>query len=252
MARKGRTFELLIEHIEKVISHSDQIEIESPYFLPDKDTKSERKREFDVAIINHAHHQEMITCIECKDLKIKVGSPIVESFVTKVQATGVNLGVIVSKRGFSKPALEKAERYKIKCLTLEEALSFNWLSNDFSFFQLSKNIIDCNLVVIPESECKISDILNYIIIDDEQREITSLELMNRCALAVDKYDKTTLDPLNPKLGNHIINIKFENTGLFLKNKFSQEECPVKSIVAKITYATINNKLKPNLLNLSCG
>jgi len=69
----------------------------------------------------------MIVALECRDHSRSVGVSQVEAFQTKCQHTGVDVGIIVSTKGFSSGAKEKAQAIGIRCLTIEEATAFDWL-----------------------------------------------------------------------------------------------------------------------------
>lgn len=75
-------------------------------------------RQFDVVIRGNFAGQQMLGVIECKDLKRKVGNPDVDAFITKAQEINANFKILMSKTGFSKPALEKCSHYGIQPLSL--------------------------------------------------------------------------------------------------------------------------------------
>jgi hypothetical protein len=78
-------------------------------------------RQFDVVIRGHFAGQKMLGVIECKDLKRRVGNPEVDAFVTKANDVNANFKVLMSRSGFTKPALEKCANYGIQALSLLEA-----------------------------------------------------------------------------------------------------------------------------------
>lgn len=124
--RAGRDLEVLVASIEKSLAlDSSNIKVESPVRLRDKVTGV--PREHDVLITWTQAHHEILIAVECRDKKKKIGSGDVEAFHTKCQDTGINQGIMVSSSGFTKPALEKAKAKGIRCLTLQQALQFNWL-----------------------------------------------------------------------------------------------------------------------------
>lgn len=75
-------------------------------------------RQFDVVIRGSFAGQTLLGVIECKDLQRKVGSPEIDAFVTKSQDVNANVRLFMSRRGFSKPALEKCAHYGIQPLSL--------------------------------------------------------------------------------------------------------------------------------------
>jgi hypothetical protein len=92
--------------------------------FPDKVTG--KPREHDVVLTITQEHHHLVIALECRDRSRKVGVNAVEEFRSKCEDTGINSGIIVSARGFYKTAIEKATHYNIRCLTLDEAESFDW------------------------------------------------------------------------------------------------------------------------------
>lgn len=77
-----------------------------------------QQRQFDVIVRGSFAGQKMLGVIECKDLGQKVGTPEVDAFVTKAQDINANFKILMSRRGFSKPALAKCKHYGIQALSL--------------------------------------------------------------------------------------------------------------------------------------
>ena len=75
-------------------------------------------RQFDIVIRGTFAGQQMLGVIECKDLKRKVGNPEVDAFVTKAQDINANFKMIMSRQGFTKPALAKCSHYGVQALSL--------------------------------------------------------------------------------------------------------------------------------------
>lgn len=75
-------------------------------------------RQFDVVIRGSFAGQALLGVIECKDLKRKVGSQEIDAFVTKSQDVNANIRLFMSRRGFTRPALEKCAHYGIQPLSL--------------------------------------------------------------------------------------------------------------------------------------
>jgi Restriction endonuclease len=121
----GKTLQRLIRSIESALAVGNtNIRVEMGKIFPDKVTG--KPREHDVVLtMTHKHH-ETIIALECRDRSRPVGVDAVEAFHTKCEDTGIHSGIIVSGKGFYKTALEKAARYNIGCLRLDQAESFNW------------------------------------------------------------------------------------------------------------------------------
>lgn len=75
-------------------------------------------RQFDVVVRGAFAGQPMLGVIECKDLKRKVGNPEIDAFVTKAQDVNANFKIVISRQGFSKPALAKCAHYGVQALSL--------------------------------------------------------------------------------------------------------------------------------------
>lgn len=75
-------------------------------------------RQFDVVVRGKFAGQTLLGVIECKDTKGRVGSPEVDAFVTKSLDVNANFRILMSRRGFTKPALEKCRHYGIQALSL--------------------------------------------------------------------------------------------------------------------------------------
>lgn len=75
-------------------------------------------RQFDVAIRGVFAGQQMLGIIECKDLSRKVGLPEVDAFITKSQDVNANFKILMSRRGFSKHALEKCKKHGIQAFSM--------------------------------------------------------------------------------------------------------------------------------------
>lgn len=76
------------------------------------------QRQFDVVIRGKVGGHPVLGVIECKDLNRRAGSPEVDAFVTKSRDINANIKVLASRRGFTKPALEKARDYGISTISL--------------------------------------------------------------------------------------------------------------------------------------
>lgn len=75
-------------------------------------------RQFDVVLRGKVGGHDVLGVIECKDLERRVGTPEVDAFVTKSHDVRANLKLLVSRRGFSKPAMRLAGDHGIGLLSL--------------------------------------------------------------------------------------------------------------------------------------
>lgn len=83
------------------------------------------KREFDVVIRGRWSGRPILGVIECKNQKARVGTPEVEAFKEKAEKVHANIRLIISKSGFTEPAIEAAEHYGIGVLSLLQGDSRN-------------------------------------------------------------------------------------------------------------------------------
>jgi len=139
----GIEFEKIVTEIQKQFDNNADVSHDE--ILVDR---LGQKRQFDVVVRGKFAGQEILGVIECKDLKKRVGTPIVDAFVTKSQDINANFKIIVSKRGYSKPAIKKAKHYGIQTLSLlpeqESKLGFmvgtKWYADIYSWSQLAVSL----------------------------------------------------------------------------------------------------------------
>ena len=124
-SKPGKSLEALISSLERVLARNNNVTVESPKFFPDRITGE--SREHDVVITLTGSHHKSTIAIECRDRSRKVTVNEIESFWSKCQDTGIDQGIIVSSKGFTKTALTKSLHRGIRCFRLSEASSFNWL-----------------------------------------------------------------------------------------------------------------------------
>ena len=124
MAKDGKDLQRLIRAIEAARAAGSEIEIESPKYLVDRVTGEQREHDV-VLTIKRAHHKVLVA-LECRDRSRMVGVPEIEAFQSKCRDTGVDVGIVVSSKGFYRTAKSKASVYGIRCLSLDQASQFNW------------------------------------------------------------------------------------------------------------------------------
>jgi len=108
-----------------------------------------QKRQFDVVIEGKFAGQDILGVIECKDHNRKLGTPAIDAFITKAQDINANFKVVVAKKGFTKPAIEKAKHYGIQTLSLipddDVNLGFKignyWHADLYHWEQLSLSLV---------------------------------------------------------------------------------------------------------------
>lgn len=239
--RKGRALEQLIAHLEKSLAEPDFVSVESPGFLADKIT--EQRREHDVLLrINQGHH-EILIAIECRDRSRPVDSPAVEAFEKKCKDTGINKGVIVSASGFSKTARKKAKSYGLRCLDLEEALSFSWLET--KHMEIRKLIVErAHFTAIAK------------ITDGEDRKIENFEVLHRNGVMItpeillSNAKNNLKEPDKSDSGSFSQNFNFTTDELILIDKDSGEEYKLVSLTGIVEVNTVTEKVPFRLVKYS--
>ncbi|MEW8394385.1 MAG: restriction endonuclease [Candidatus Thiodiazotropha sp.] len=109
----GLEFEKIVSEIQKQLDNNS--EVSHDQHIVDR---LGQRRQFDVVVRGNFAGQRILGVIECKNLQKKVGTPEVDAFNTKSQDVNANFKIIVSRRGFSKPAIAKANHYGIQTLSL--------------------------------------------------------------------------------------------------------------------------------------
>lgn len=111
--KPGIAFEKLVSNIQQQLDPTATVTHNE--LLTDRHG---HRRQFDVVIRGLFAGQEIIGVIECKDFAKKVGTPEIDAFITKATDINANFKIVVSRKGFSKPAIEKARHYGIQTLSL--------------------------------------------------------------------------------------------------------------------------------------
>lgn len=109
----GVSLELAVANIQKMmdtnstVSHNEKLE-----------DRVGNIRQYDVVIRGQFGGRQVLGVIECKDHNRKKGPSTIEAFSKKTENLGVNLRLIVSRKGFTKQALKLAKHEDIGCLSL--------------------------------------------------------------------------------------------------------------------------------------
>ncbi len=89
-------------------------------------TLSGEEREVDIVCRSKLGDHEIIVSIECTDTKRPAGSPWVESMKTKHDFLPTSKLILWSGQGFSKPALELAQKCVIETVTPQSDITEEW------------------------------------------------------------------------------------------------------------------------------
>ena len=200
MPKQVTALHRLVHSLEAAVARGAKVRIEAPKRLRDKDTN--RLCEHDVVVtFTHPQHELMVAC-ECRDRSRRIGAPEVEAFHTKCQRTGINRGIIVSPRGFTETALQKADSFGIGCLTLEEVDQFNWCVapgvdlTDRSFVRIRAKVLfpemppDSSQLYLPDGTKLTDDVVtrwaimacDRHVVDNVEGEVTRVFVEQRPAL----------------------------------------------------------------------
>ncbi len=111
--RAGLNFELAVAEIQKRIDPLSKVSHDETII-----DRFGTKRQCDIVIRGNFGGRPIFGIIECKDHKRKTGLSTIDAFAKKTENLNSNLNIIVSKSGFTKPALNQAKKENIDCLSL--------------------------------------------------------------------------------------------------------------------------------------
>jgi hypothetical protein len=202
---------LSVTILERTLAKSDNITIESPKILTDKVTGA--PREHDVVLTIKPGHHEIVTAIECRDRSRKVTVNEVEAFHTKCNDTGVNQGIIVATRSFTKSARKKAMFHGIRCLDLESAAQFPWLGRgEVQTFSMSVENATFTVFTDPLSTQPVGD---FEILDETGALVSSEVLKSN----VEKYMQPLANGLSE--GTYRRGLQFASPGYKIREIATQ-------------------------------
>jgi len=237
--RAGRDLELVVTHLEGLLAHGTNVIIESPKYILDKVTG--QPREHDVVITYPGHHTVMVG-IDCKDWAKAVDAPEVEMFSTKCRDTGISRGIMVSRSGFTGPAITKAAAHNISCLDLADAMAFDWLQAPglalkrrmFSQTHLEP------LIANPRYR-RAASVGNVQIVDAAGNEVSHDKVVATISNAINQF-RTTDEEIEGQTYSELIHLQLSPPWSILIKK-RRKPVPVRAFDVKITY-TLENTLIP--------
>jgi len=232
--KTGKSLEKLIFELEKALSANENVQIESPKKYRDKVTG--KLREYDVVLTIKEKHHEVTVAIECRDRSRPITVGQVEGFYTKLQHTGIDKGVIVSPKGFYNTARKKAEHLGIRCLDIEQVDTLPWvLTSGVQSF--SRSIKHTDWTLIPQQDFK-NGPTDFSLVDSAGNEVKAETLNRNLADALDE-----LLPIPDKLGSDHAVFSFDGNDLFVRDKISGEDFPLKQLIANVEYV-VTNEVRP--------
>jgi len=123
MPRRSNAFQDLVALIEKQLSPFGANVYESKLL---RDRRSGQDREVDIVIETIAGIHPIRIGIEVIDRSRPASTPWIESVAAKHEDLPIDKTIVVSRSGFYKPALVKAEALKIDALMIEQAMTSDW------------------------------------------------------------------------------------------------------------------------------
>lgn len=119
MPKPGTDFEELAKRLFSALSAKEEFtSVEGPkVHLPGRDVA----REFDVVLRSKVAGIDILTVIECRDYGKKLDITHLDGFVSKMEDVNANKGILVSRKGFSKSAIQKAERLGVSLYVAKSA-----------------------------------------------------------------------------------------------------------------------------------
>lgn len=206
--KPGKSLETLVSSIERALGHNANVSIQSPAYLPDRITGE--PREHDVLItITGSHHKSTIA-IECRDRSRKITVNDIEGFWGKCQDTGVDQGIVVSPKGFSKSALAKATHRGIRCLQLSEVASFKWLLAS-GVRSLSRKVKHTSWTFYPEVDLVPPPVAFTLLAEDGSPMDSSVLV----AVALNEFQKLPREDDAVRIGEK--RIVFQSPGLMMRD-----------------------------------
>jgi hypothetical protein len=239
--KPGKSLEILVASIERVLANNDKVTVESPKFLPDRITGE--PREHDVLVTLAGSHHKSTIAIECRDRSRKITVNDVESFWSKCQDTGIDQAVIVSPKGFSKSASTKASHLGIRCLRLSEAMSFNWLLCT-GIRMRHKKMIHANWTFFPDKDL-VPKPIAFTILSSDGEQIPSETLV---AAAYQEFQKLPEEDF--VVGRGTKYITFHSPGVLLRDDTTGSTHKVIKALVAVDYEISEELIPFNLVTLS--
>jgi hypothetical protein len=236
--KPGRALEKLVASLERALGGKDGVKVESPKYLPDRVTGE--LRELDVVITFPTTHHEMTLAIECRDRSRKVTVNDVEAFFSKCQDTKAHKGVIVSPKGFSKPALSKAKNCGIACLSLLQVESFNWLLAP-GIQSRNRRILTTHWTLIPEKNL-VPKPTSFAVVDPNGKVVPP-----EAMFAAARQEFSKLPDQDFEVGRAQKKILFQSPGIFLRDDATGTVYPIVKAVAEIEYEVTEEFVPFNLM-----
>jgi hypothetical protein len=124
MPKRSNFFQRLIFEIEQSLTDTSKTTITESALLKDQNTDEER--EIDILIESEISGYPIRIAIECRNYRRKCNSTWIEQLIGKYQDLPVDKVIAVSRNGFYRPAIDKAQRYGIETFSLRQVSKTDW------------------------------------------------------------------------------------------------------------------------------
>lgn len=194
-------------------------------------------REHDVVVTLSTSHHTLVVAIECRDLSRPVGVPALEAFAKKCEHTGINQGIVVSAKGFTRTAREKAKFLGIRLLDLAEAESFAWMLAP-GITITTRSLVRHNWTLIPEEE-GVVDRPNMEVLDETAAVIDPSVFTSHSRRFIEQHVPHDAEPVEEAS----IKLRVELKGFRLRSKESGAVVPATRALVTVWYR-ITSELVP--------
>jgi hypothetical protein len=183
MPQRSNEFQDFIALLEKQLAPSGS-KVHSSAML--KDYRTGENREVDILIETKSGIHPIRIGIEVIDHKRPASTPWIESISKKHEDLLINKSIAVSRSGFYRPALRKAEALKIDALTLKQAKDLDWKAKIDSMPSVSVDsfllpyLTEVNVLFTDEravsefKECNVSELVIHSPSGEPQGTLSSI------------------------------------------------------------------------------
>jgi len=248
MARKGRSFELIISTLEKAVL-PEGAKLLSPGFVTD--TITGQPREVDILIEHKVGTFNVSVVIECRDRTPSQDVTWIEQIHTKTAHILANKVIVVSANGFTEPAIKKAKHFGIEARSCNE-VSVDVISSWFRVKELNTTVNEVALVSVlvnvQDSHEKVQEFLSAKSTINEKifelpRTGEMVTVKNIMDIYLRENGRDSL-PKPEKDGFAVVTIvphgeDFEKLNLVIEDK----RIPVESLIFEYAFRDVHSKVK---------
>lgn len=134
---------------------------------------------------------------------------------------------MVSPKGFSRPAITKAEKHGVRCLALESIDSFEWLLAP-GIKQITRTVLHVESTVIPEVAIKEQQI-GFKLITGDGKEVPPETILNNAVCRLDQL------PPEVDSGRKKVRIPFRPGDIRLRLDGSKDLIGIRCILCDVEY-----------------